>query len=342
MGDVDVLGTDSIARSDIPAMTHRERLETALRGESLDPPPVSFWMHFPGRDHTADVLAEATVEFQDRYDLDLIKLMPTGMYSVMDYGVTVRPSPAGLGTTDFVSGPIQSEQDWSNLPSVAPDRGALGEQINTVRMVRAALGSDVPFIQTVFSPLTMVTKLAGNTLPEEHLESRHLRTALERLTHDVIAFGEACLEAGADGFFFATMHANGAIDRDLYERLGAPYDLQVLEALRPRAAVVVLHLHGDEPFFDLADRYPVDIVSWEDRETEPSLLEALERTKRCLLGGLGRFNPLTHGTPDEVAAQVRNTVLETGGRRVIIAPGCTLPVSVPEENLRALVRAVRG
>jgi uroporphyrinogen decarboxylase len=241
-----------------------------------------------------------------------------------------------------VSGPIQEPADWTTLPAVSPDRGVLADHVEVVRQVRAALGPDVPVIQTVFSPLTMAAKLLGNKLPSEHLESEELPGALSRLADDVIAFGQACLRAGVDGFFFATMHANRAVDREIYERLGAPYDARILEAVRPSSSAIMLHLHGQDPYFDLAERYPVDAVSWEDRETSPTLGEALDQTTRCLVGGVGRFHPLTEGTPDEVAAEVGDAIRQTGGRRVIVAPGCTLPVTVAESNLRALLAAVRG
>jgi len=35
-------------------------------------------------------------------------------------------------------------------------------------------------------------------------------------------------------------------------------------------------------------------------------------------------------------------IAQTGGRRVIVAPGCTLPHGVADERLHALVAAVHG
>ena len=61
------------------AMTHRERVEAALKGEAVDRMPISIWHHFPERDATADGLTAATVERQRQLDFDLVKLMPTGL-----------------------------------------------------------------------------------------------------------------------------------------------------------------------------------------------------------------------------------------------------------------------
>lgn len=340
-------GRDTVADSGTRAspsegMSHRARLKAAFEGLPVDRPPVSFWQHFPGHDHTSDLLATATIDFQRRFDLDLVKLMPTGMYPVMDYGVEVRPSDDDVGTTAYVSGPIKGPGDWEKLSAVSPDQGMLAQQVDVVRQVRTALGPETPILQTIFSPLTMATKLVGGALTHDALaEERPLCGALERLADDVIAFGHACLQSGADGFFFATQSASRAPGRaEVYARFGVPYDMRVLDALRPRSWGIILHLHGADPLFDLADSYPVDAVNWEDRDTQPSLTEALGQTSRCLVGGVGRIGPLARGTAAEVTADVRDAIAQTGGRRLIVAPGCVALMTVPEHNLRALRSAV--
>jgi len=236
-------------------MNHRERVRAALRGGAVDRTPISLWHHFPGRDGTAEDLATATIEFQQQLDLDLVKLMPTGMYPVLDYGVQVRPDDV-IGTTRFADGPIQEPGDWARLPDVSPDRGVLAREVEVVRRVRQALGPDVPVIQTIFSPLTVADKLIAGGVGaalEEHEDA--ISAALPKLAADVIAFGRACLDAGADGFFFATqLAARSALPAEIYRRLGVPTDQEVLEALRPGSWCTILHLHGAEPLFELADR----------------------------------------------------------------------------------------
>ena len=71
-------------------MNHRERVHAALRGEAVDRPPISFWGHFYHRESTARDLAEATLEFQDRYDWDWVKLNPRKHYHCEDWGVRYR------------------------------------------------------------------------------------------------------------------------------------------------------------------------------------------------------------------------------------------------------------
>jgi uroporphyrinogen decarboxylase len=322
-------------------MNHRERVRAALRGEPVDRAPISLWHHFPDRDGTAEELATATIEFQRQLDLDLVKLMPTGMYPVLDYGVQARPDDI-VGTTRFADGPIREPGDWACLPGVSPDRGVLAREVEVVRRVRQALGPNVPVIQTIFSPLTVADKLvAGGVRDVLEDHDNAIAAALPKLTADVIAFGRACLDAGADGFFFATqLAARSVLPDGAYERLGVPYDREVLEALRPGCWCTILHLHGADPFFDLADRYPVDGVNWHDRETLPSLAEAFGRTSRCLVAGVTRRGPILDLDADAITHEVHDAVEQTGGQRLIVAPGCVIPVSVTSDQLTAARHAV--
>lgn len=337
-------GGNETASASPPSVNHRQRIEAAIRGEQVHPLPVAFWHHFPADDGDPATFAEATIAFYRRYQVDLVKLMPTGMYAVMDYGVAARPSEDEIGTTLYVSGPIGGPADWEALPAVSPERGMLADQIAMASRVREALGPDVPTIQTIYSPLTMAAKLAGGNLDLiTRTDGALMERTLARLAVDVVAFAEASLDAGVDGFFFASQLANGAsLPRDVYARLGEPFDLQVLEALRSRAWPQVLHLHGQEPFFDLADRYPVDIVNWEDRETRPTLGEAARHTGRCLLGGVARGPALVTAALADVAAQVRDAIEQVDGRHLVVGAGCVVSTTTPIPNLQAIVDAVRS
>ncbi len=254
----------------------------------------------------------------------------------------VRPDDGPSGTTLFSSGPIREAADWRRLPQVSPQRGSLREAVHALRLVRAALGPDLVLIQTVFSPLTMAAKMVGGDIVPILKEAESaLREALESMAEDVVAFGRACLEVGTDGFFFATQHATRtALPEGAYRRLGVPYDLKVLEGLRPGSWCTMIHLHGIGPLFDLPDLYPVDAVNWHDRESEPSLAQALSLTRRCLVGGIQRRGALATGTPDQVIQEVGDAIAQTGGQRLIVAPACVISTAAPLENLLAARRAV--
>ncbi|PYM61520.1 MAG: hypothetical protein DMD79_12550 [Candidatus Rokuibacteriota bacterium] len=74
------------------AMTKRERVAAALARRPVDHPPAAFWRHAPDVDQTAAGLAGAMLAFHARYDLDVIKVMSSGVYCVEDLGVSGRLS----------------------------------------------------------------------------------------------------------------------------------------------------------------------------------------------------------------------------------------------------------
>ncbi len=90
---------------------------------------------------------------------------------------------------------------------------------------------------------------------------------------------------------------------------------------------------------EIAD-YPIHALSWHDRTAGPSLAEAAAVFPSTMLAGIEQFTLLHFGTPAEVAAQVEDAVAQTRGRRLIVAAGCTYPLTVPECNLVAARHAV--
>lgn len=327
-------------------MTKRERVAAAVAGARPDRVPVSFWRHFPDADHDAGQLADATIAFQRTYDLDLVKLMPSGMYGTEDFGTVAGDPDPATGAKRLIEGPIGDAGDWVRLRVASPEGGARGRELRCLRIVRQALGPDVPIIQTVFSPLTTAAKLAGRDRLIAMLRQAPdaVREGLETITRSEQAFVRACLDAGADGIFFATQLAGAdGSGTEPYNSFGVPYDLRVLEALDGRPHLSLLHLHGDAVPFDLFAQYRVPIFNWHDRRTPPSLKEGCRlRAWGAAAGGLDERGVLLEGSPGQVAEDVLAVLRRTGGLRHLLAPGCVLPLRVPPENLDAVRGAVEA
>jgi len=91
----------------------------------------------------------------------------------------------------------------------------------------------------------------------------------------------------------------------------------------------------------LAD-LPVHAVNWHDRRTKPALGQARERFAGALVGGLDEWQTLRGGPAGAIAAEVRDAIGQTAGLGLIVAPGCVLPLDVPDAHLAAVVEAVRA
>jgi uroporphyrinogen decarboxylase len=323
-------------------MRKRARLEAAIAGEPVDRPPVALWRHWPGDDQTPHGLATNTIRFQREFDFDFVKVTPASSFCLQDWGARDEWVGNTEGTRDYTFHPVQGPEDWATLQVLDPARGALGAQLESLRLIEAALEGEVPFIQTVFSPLSQAKNLAGPGRLILHLRRypEAVHQGLETITQTAIRFVEAAQSCGIAGIFFAVQHARyDLLSETEYDRFGRPYDLRVLE-LAQSSWLNVLHLHGEQVMFDALADYPVQIVNWHDRESGVSLGEGQARFTGAVCGGLARHGAIVRGTPAEVRLEAEEALAQTGGRRFVLGTGCVVPVVAPWGNIRAVRQAV--
>ncbi len=323
-------------------MTSRERIQAAIEGQPVDRMPISLWRHFPEQDQTAEDLTRATLDWQQRFRFDLVKFMPPGDYPIIDWGGVTVYEGARAGTRTTKRFPIASPADWASLAPLDVHEGFNGMVLEAVRRTRALLDSDVPLLQTIFSPLTVAMKLSnGEAVRYTESHPEQLRAGLAVIAEVTRRFAEASLAAGADGFFFATQCADEAVmSVAAYREFGLHFDRTVLDSV-PERAIVLLHLHGSRPMFDLQADYPAHIVNWHDRHAAPSLQEGRSRSRRCVAGGIDE-RQIANASADAVAAEVTDAIAATGGRGLIVAPGCVIPIDTPDANVLAAISAARG
>src|SRR3989454_8785989 len=226
-------------------MTKRERVLAAIGRRAVDRPPVAFWRHVPDVDHTSQGLADAMLAFHRTWDLDLIKVMSSGVYCVEDWGCKVAYQGHPGGAKRCTEHAVKSAADWARLKPLDPGAGALGRELEAVRLIRKGRADDAPILHTVFSPLTIANKLAGDRLVEDLAAAPDaVRAALEVITETTARYAAAALAAGADGLFFATQAANAeAGTQAVSARWGLPYARPVLDPLRGAPAPTLPHPH---------------------------------------------------------------------------------------------------
>ena len=324
-------------------MDHWQRIEAAIAGQPSDRVPVALWRHFPHDDQDPGRLAALTLEWQRAWDFDLVKFMPSGTYGVEDWGAQSLYEPSFNGARRIAVPGVTRAGDWRRLPRLDPRRGVLGAQNEALARAAKELRGTVPILQTVFSPLTTARKLAGEALLEQlRAEPEAVEAGLRTITDTTIDFSLAALEAGANGLFFATQLATtDALTVAEYRRFGVRFDLEVFKALVKKTRVNMLHLHGENVMFDLLAGYPVDMINWHDRLTVPSLKDALNKFKGAVVGGVEERELIVKGAEAAVRGQVRDAIGQTGGRRLLVGPGCVVAIAAPERNIRAVIEETR-
>lgn len=302
-------------------MTRTERVQAALRGEPVDRLPVCFWHHF--RPHgSGRAMAEATLAFFDEeFDLDIVKVMPD------------LPYP-------FPHHSIQTLDDWRLIEPIDTARSRyVNERAECVQLLRHELGDDTPIVVTVISPLAEAMYFAADRerfLSDAERAPAVIHEALATIAENVRAHIRDVIDAGADGVFFALQGCSTEImSSERYRELGRPYDLLALQGAS-NGWLTILHVHGERGLlFDDVLGYPVQVLSWSDRLAGPSLSEARGKTDACLMGGWHEFGALSNGPEAAIADEATDAIAQTGGRKLILANGCSVPDDTDHRWLHA-------
>jgi uroporphyrinogen decarboxylase len=304
-------GNASGRRLQVDYMTRTERVQAAVNGAEVDRVPVCFWHHFQP-EGSGRAMAEATLRFfDDEFALDIAKVMPD------------LPYP-------FPKKSISSVGDWRLIEPIDLVRSRyIRERAESIAILRESLGFDTPVIMTVFSPLAEAMYAAHDR--DQFLA--HLREhpvviheALATIAENLAAHMRDVIDAGADGIFFALQGCSRSImSEQQYREFGRPYDLMALRGTSS-GWLNILHIHGEKDLmFDQVLDYPVQVLSWSDRIAGPSLREARVKTSKCLMGGWNEFGALSQGPEEQIEAEARDALAQTGGRKFILANGCSVP-----------------
>ncbi len=321
---------------------HWKRVHAALAGTREDCVPVSLWKHYHLRDRAPALLAQATMALYHQFDFDLIKLTPSGLYGVQDWGVGLQFGRDDDTAPVVIHSPIRTAADWLSLPVLDPYSGALQRELEMCQHISQLTEGRVPFMMTLFSPLTLAQKLAGDQV-YDHLrqEPAKLHQGLAVIRDTVVAYARACLAIGVPGYFLATQQAQkGLLSLDEYREFGLAYDQDVVEVIR-EAPVRMLHVCGTDIMLEEAARLEVSSLSWAAGETNPTLAEARAFSDKALAGGLN-LETLATGTVQETESMVRTVLADGIGPALILAPDCVVKGPSPDANLAAAVAAARN
>jgi uroporphyrinogen decarboxylase len=225
--------------------------------------------------------------------------------------------------------------------------GALGEQLEALTRIRAAVGPDTPIIWTVFAPIMVMAYLTAGgrdqTLRIARSEPKAMDTGLAAIAETLGAYARACVEAGADGLFYATnvARARDGLTPEECRRFQRPHDLRILAAVE-RAPFNVMHVCGPAIHFDEFADYPVAAFSWALGDGNPPLAEVRRRTGKAVIGGLPAKPVIASMRGEDIAARARRAVDEMRGRALLLGPDCSIDPDTPEALLHTAAAVVRG
>lgn len=326
-------------------MDRKERICAAVACQEVDKIPFGMWCHLPEVDQDPVSLAGTQIKLALDYELDFIKMMPFGNYQAADYGLSCKYYCQANKAVKEIKFAIDNIQEWGDIRALPGCFGNHGKALMAARQLKKQqkkLGLEIPYIQTIFSPLSIARKLAGDRVLNDMRTSPELiHHALMEMTKTSIDFCMMNIEEGVAGFFFATQCSTYDLATEAeYKEFGEKYDLMILNAVRPHTYFNVMHDHGENTMFELLSKYPIDAINWHDRWVYPSLSEARKLTGKCLMGGINE-NWIRDATPEQIGRHIEEAVSEGGRRGLILSPGCGADMATPRENFLACAEAIK-
>jgi uroporphyrinogen decarboxylase len=327
-------------------MTKRQRVMAALHGQEVDRVPLAFWLHNFATENSATGLADETLRLARAFDWDFLKPQSRAQCFAETWGLTYTPSGEKARQYTVTHAPVADAGDLARLPVADPRTGALGEQLAALRLIRAAVGPDVPIIWTVFAPPMILPMLArgGRDQALEFLRGapRETARAFDAMAETLAEYARLCVASGADGLFYATNVATRALlGAEECRRWQRPWDLRILKAVES-APFNLLHVCGAGIQFDEFADYPVTAFSFATLPGNPTFAAARARTGRAVVGGLPAKPEIAGMTEAVLVDRAAAATREMRARWLLLGPDCSINPDTPERLLHAVGAAVRG
>lgn len=345
-------------------MKGTELIKNMLEHESVNQVGACGWVHTPEVDRkSAEEFSARIIELTDHSRWDFIKIMPNGVYNQEAHGSDIEylsdDIPLEKRKTKqimkFRSYLLQDQTDMEHFPVLDVSKNEVYQrEIQLVKELCRHYKGIIPVIPTIFLPAHCVPEFCGGIEKARYYFDNApdaLEVMLKALVQTELQLVDAYIEAGADGFFFATRYSNSDILSEAeFERFCRPFDELLLERVKGRTWFNILHIHGEKNFFmDKMLTYDVQAISWENtpnqvpEDQRMTVKQVRQLTDKILISGTDQFFDF-YGSREEVKQRfkqrLRAAVEESGDNRFIFAPGCSLPLDIELEHVHLLREVV--
>lgn len=304
----------------------------------------SFWTHLPECDLDAQMLALKTYEFYKRYNLAFIKSMPNGMFYAQAFDCLCDFSKIKEGgVAKITKAFVNSVDDWDKINEIDIfSSPTLSRELQSLKILKALLKDDkTPILATQFSPLTIAAKISNN-LVLEHIKiaPKKVLSALEKISKVVLKHSLECINIGCAGVFFAEQMAQKhLLSSDEYVQFSAQFNNYILNHFDKNKFFNIIHLHGDDIYFSLCNKYNVAALSYHAYDCNVSIKQIMQESDYILVAGIARSN-ITNNNFTLLKENIKHTINDSYKGRLILAPSCVIRYPVNEESIDFCIKEI--
>ena len=334
-------------------MTKRERVMATLRGEKTDRPPITAYRHFPKVEREPRDLANIMLKWQKDYDWDIVKVHPSAVYMQEAYGDKIDYVNYEQEIFPTKLSSAAKGYDLSVFKILDMTNQALKDHVEAIKLIRDGLDEDVPILQTVFTPLQIVSGVFDLPFVRRHFPAdreenpifkimeeheEELLKALDNITETYINYWKALKEVGCDGFFLAGISwaRTDYMKFEEWEKFVKRFDVKFSQAVKNDGGIIMYHTCGIKSNPDRFKDFPIDILHWDQgAEDNPSIKEASAYLGKITpMGGVDEMI-FGNNSEEEIARQAKKAIEENKDIPFILAPYCSVSIHSTDAEMRA-------
>ena len=341
------------------SMTPRERVLAAMKQEKLDRPPVAVFTQsatvgemencgaaWPEAHSDAKLMAKLGAAQATYYGFEAVRSAFCLTAEAERLGCNVDPgkinSTPMIKKHPFKFDAMEDVYDEPNLldPEEFLKGGRPAVILEATKLLKEQYGNEYAVIAGNTGPFT----LAGHMVSTENLvfgimmNPEMVAKWIDAVNPIVKAYSQALADAGADIIQMSEPSSStDLLSPDMFTEYSGRYVKESLASVK--GADSVLHICGDtSEIIPLMADTGVTGISVEEKVDSAEAVRIAAGRVACV-GNVGVVNPLLQGTPEDCAAAAKR-IAEAGFN--VISPGCGLSALIKDENLFALVKAIKG
>lgn len=334
-------------------LTPKERLLRIMEGLAADRPPCIC----PGgmmNMITADLMDEIGIYLPEAHTnarkmADLAKAVyEKGCFE--NYGVpfcmTVEAEEMGAAVdmgshvyephiTQYV---LHSVTEMAKLVPVNMEKGRAKVVLDAIRILKAET-EGVPIVGNLTGPISTASSVMEPVIFYKELrkKNKEAHAYMEFITEQLINFGHAQIEAGADVIAISDPSGTGEIlGPKFFKEFAVTYINRLLDALQKEKVRTIVHICGQmSPVYQEVNELHSDVLSF---DSIVPMKEAREHLKdRVLMGNVSTYT-LEFGDPRRVKLLTENCIKNGSD---IVSPACGLGMKSPLVNVQAILKCLK-
>ena len=273
----------------------------------------------------------AWVQIDDCFEFEPLGVGCVGEGDILratkDYLPATRDTLAGLSIPD---------------PQTA---GRMPEKLKAIRLIRERFGDSVCVVGGCAAPYSSVGLLFGleETMIQSITDPQLLLEACDFFVESQAVWCRAQIEAGAHSIWLGDCNAfSDMLSVEQYVQFAFPSASRLTGKIHDAGGLV--HVHNSEiraAYLSVEAEMGADILNVGPAGDMNEIAPVLAG-KNCFSGNLDPIEVLMRGTPEHIESEVRRIInICRPGGGYLFCTGEMNPRDVPEENMRALVAAVR-